>query len=163
VEKFRAAYAGQVDGGRASIAIAIRDGGAIAYLCDGNRLEAWLLGTASGGKLNLTGPRNASLTGTYSMSSVDGRVTAGGRTWTLHIRVAKKPSGLYRSTAQVRGARIVTGWIVLPGGAQVGMSNDGATETPAPRLDLTNRTATLNGVRVSAVEIDGESTNGFPP
>jgi serine/threonine-protein kinase len=90
-------------------------------------------------------------------------VTVGGRTSTLKIGVAKKPSGLYRSTAQVRGARIVTGWIVLPGGRQVGMSNDGATETPAPPLDLTNRTATLNGVPVTAVEIDGETTNGFPP
>jgi hypothetical protein len=43
------------------------------------------------------------------------------------------------------------------------MSNDGTTETPAPSLDLTNRTATLNGQPVTAVEIDGESTNGFPP
>src|SRR4051812_1077135 len=42
----RAAYAGRVDGGAASIAIAVRDGGAIAYVCDGRRIEAWLLGTA---------------------------------------------------------------------------------------------------------------------
>jgi hypothetical protein len=162
-DKFRAAYAGQVDDGTASVAIAIRDGGAIAYLCDGNRLEAWLLGTALGGNLNLTGPRNASLTGTYDKNSVTGLITAGGRTWTLQIRVAKKPSGLYRSTAQVRGARVVTGWIVLPGGRQVGMSNAGGVETPAPPLDLANRTATVSGVQVTAMEIDGMSTNGFPP
>jgi serine/threonine-protein kinase len=161
-DKFRAAYAGQVDDRTASVAIAIRDGGAIAYLCDGKRLEAWLLGTALGGKLNLTGPGNASLTGTYDKNSVTGLVTAGGRTWTLKIRVAKKPSGLYRSTAQVRGARIVTGWIMLSDGQQVGMSNADGVETPAPFLDVANRTAAINGVQVTAMEIDGTSTNGFP-
>ena len=39
-------YAGKVGGGRASIAIAVKDGKAIAYLCDGQTAEAWLQGTA---------------------------------------------------------------------------------------------------------------------
>lgn len=160
-EKFRAAYAGQIKGGAGSIAIAIRDGGAVAYLCDGKRLEAWLLGTASGGQLNLSGPKNASLTGSYDKDSAAGSVTAGGRTWKLDVPVAKKPSGLYRSTAQVRGARVVAGWIVLPGGDQVGMVNTGGVETPAPPLDLNSTSATVNGVAMTAAPIDGTSENGF--
>lgn len=160
-EKFRAAYAGRVKGGAASIAIAVRDGGAVAYLCDGRRLEAWMLGTASGGKLSLSGPDGASLTGSYDADSAAGSVTAGGRKWSLDIAAAKKPSGLYRSTAQVRGARVVAGWIVLPGGDQVGMVDTGGVEEPAPRLDLSSNSATVNGVPMTANPIDGTTENGF--
>jgi serine/threonine protein kinase, bacterial len=160
-EKFQAAYAGRVKGGAASIAIAVRDGGAVAYLCDGRRLEAWLLGTASGGQLKLSGPDGASLTGSYDRDSAAGTVTAAGRTWSLDIRVAKKPSGLYRATAQVRGAQVVAGWIVLPGGDQVGMVDTGGVEQPAPELDLSSRSATVNGVPMTADQIDGTSENGF--
>jgi hypothetical protein len=42
-------YAGNVGGGGASIAIAVKDGKAIAYLCDGATAEAWLQGTAPAG------------------------------------------------------------------------------------------------------------------
>lgn len=160
-ERFRAAYAGQLKGGGGSIAIAVRDGGAIAYLCDGNRVEAWLLGSAAGGKLNLSGPKGASLTGSYDKTSAVGSVTVAGRKWSLDIPVAKKPSGLYRSTAQVRGARAVAGWIVLPGGDQVGMVNTGGVEQPAPPLDLSSNSATVNGVQMTADPIDGTSENGF--
>jgi len=57
-------YAGSTVGGQASIAIAVADGHAVAYLCDGQRAEAWLQGTANDGKLNLAGTGGASLTGT---------------------------------------------------------------------------------------------------
>jgi hypothetical protein len=157
----RAAYAGEVDGGAASIAIAVRDGGAIAYLCDGRRIEAWMLGSAAGGKLQLTGDDGASLTGTYDKDSAAGKVTARGRTWTLDIPIAEKPSGLYRSTADLRGARVVTGWIVLANGDQVGISNNEGRTAPAPPLDLSDRTATVNGEEVTAAPIDGTSGTGF--
>lgn len=157
----RAAYAGQVNGGGASIAIAVRDGGAIAYLCDGRRIEAWMLGSAADGKLQLTGDDGASLTGTYDEDSAAGTVKARGRTWTLDIPVAKKPSGLYRSTADLRGARVVTGWIVLANGDQVGIANSGGRTAPAPPLDLSDRTATVNGEEVTADPIDGTSGIGF--
>src|SRR5438105_2005661 len=42
----RATYAGHVSGGGATVAIALRDGVAIAYVCDGRRIEGWLRGTA---------------------------------------------------------------------------------------------------------------------
>ncbi|MGN9911811.1 hypothetical protein ACTMTJ_30155 [Phytohabitans sp. LJ34] len=157
----RAAYAGEVNGGGASIAIAVRDGGAIAYLCDGRRIEAWMLGSAADGKLELSGDGGASLTGTYDKDSAAGTVTAKGRKWTLDIPVAKKPSGLYRSTADLRGARVVTGWIVLANGDQVGIANSGGRTAPAPPLDLSDRTATVNGEEVTADSIDGTTGTGF--
>lgn len=157
----RAAYAGEVNGGGASIAIAVRDGGAIAYLCDGRRIEAWMLGSATDGKLELSGDDGASLTGTYDKDSAAGTVTAKGRKWTLDIPVAKKPSGLYRSTADLRGARVVTGWIVLANGDQVGIANSDGRTAPAPPLDLSDRTATVNGAEVTADSIDGTTGTGF--
>ncbi|MEJ3746706.1 hypothetical protein WEI85_25890 [Actinomycetes bacterium KLBMP 9797] len=157
---FRAAYAGRVDGGAASIAIAVRDGGAIAYVCDGRRIEAWMLGTATDGNLNLSG-EGSSLTGTFDKDSAEGTVRAGGKSWTFTSPVAKKPSGLYRSTAEIRNARVVTGWIVLPGGDQVGIANTDGTPAPAPRLDVSDGTATVNGAEVTADSIDGTSSAGF--
>jgi hypothetical protein len=161
VDAFRAAYAGRVEGGGATIAIAIRDGGAIAYLCDGRRTEAWLQGSAVDGRLNLTGADSASLTGTYDRDNAAGTVKAGGKSFTLDVPVAKKPSGLYRSTANVRNARVVTGWIVLPNGEQVGIANTGGELAPAPRLDPADGSATVNGTQVTAVNIDGVSGAGF--
>jgi serine/threonine-protein kinase len=157
----RAAYAGRVDGGAASIAIAVRDGGAIAYVCDGRRIEAWLLGTATNGKLNLSGEGNSTLTGTFDKDSAEGTVRAGGKNWTLDVPVAKKPSGLYRSTADIRNARVVTGWIVLSDGEQVGIANTDGALAPAPRLDVTDGSATVNGAKVTADAIDGTSRTGF--
>lgn len=158
---FRAAYAGRVDGRAASIAIAVRDGGAIAYVCDGRRIEAWLLGAATDGKLILSGSGSASLTGTFDRDSAEGTVRAGGKSWTFDIAVAKKPSGLYRSTADIRNARVVTGWIVLPDGEQVGIANSDGTPAPAPPLDVTDGSATINGVEVTADTIDGTTPAGF--
>jgi hypothetical protein len=157
----RAAYAGRLDGGAASAAIAVRDGGAIAYVCDGRRIEAWLLGTATNGKLNLSGEGSSTLTGTFDKDSAEGTVRAGGKNWTLDVPVAKKPSGLYRSTADIRNARVVTGWIVLSDGEQVGIANTDGALAPAPRLDVTGGSATVNGAKVIADAIDGASGRGF--
>lgn len=158
--KLRVAYAGRVDGGAASIAIAIRDGGAIAYLCDGRRIEAWMIGTAADGKLSLSSD-DAVLTGSYDKDSAAGTVTAGNKNWTLDIPVARKPTGLYRSTADIRNARVVTGWIVLPNGEQVGIANTEGRLEPAPRLRLPSGTATVDGSRVTADAIDGTTGAGF--
>jgi hypothetical protein len=45
----RANYAGEVNGGGASVAISIHGGQAIAYVCNGSVIEAWLKGTAPAG------------------------------------------------------------------------------------------------------------------
>ncbi len=151
----QAVYVGKVtSGGGATIAIAVKDGKAVAYLCDGNRVEAWLQGTATDGNLNLTGAANARLVGKYS-STATGGVNAGGRQWTFAVPIVTAPSGLYRAVANVRNARVVGGWILLPGGAQVGIVTRNGQPATAARLDPSSRTATVDGTQVTAVAQDG--------
>jgi hypothetical protein len=144
-----ATWAGKVKGA-GTLAITAKGDKAIAYLCDGRRIEAWLSGTAKAGKLSLTGEGGASVTGTFGNGRATGTITAAGRSHTFNLAAVKKPSGLYRATAQVRGARIVGGWIQLPSGEQVGLATiDGTVVTPS-RLDIGTATAIVDGVAVTA-------------
>ncbi len=153
-------YAGRVTGSHATVAIAVHGGHAIAYLCDGKRIEAWLKGTAVAGKLALTGAGAARLTGTYGHLAT-GAVQAGSRRWTFAVAVATAPSGLYRAATKVRNAKIVAGWIVLADGTQVGILTTDGRPATAPRLDTGSRTASVNGTPVTAEAVDAASTSGF--
>jgi serine/threonine-protein kinase len=144
-------YAGSA--GNGSIAIAVRDGHAVAYLCDGRTAEAWLQGTLSDGTITMTGAHGAQLTGTVANGTATGTVTAVGRQWTFTAPTVTAPSGLYRAAAQVRGAQVVGGWIVLASGAQVGMIDFGDHEESAPPLQGT--TANLGGTTATANRLDG--------
>lgn len=156
----RATYAGQLPGG-AALALAIRDGVAIAYLCDG-RVEEWLQGTVRGATLELSGRGGARLTGTVDAARATGTVVAGGASSRFDIARATKPSGLYRSVAQLNGARVQGGWIVLPDGRQVGLLTVGGTGTrPAPPLDVSTGRVLIDGVAVTPTPIDGGSGSGF--
>lgn len=130
-----ATWAGEVDGGGVSVAIAVHDGVAVAYVCDGKR-EAWLQGTATAGKLSLTGKNGAILTGTYTGGTATGNVNAAGGQWTFTANTVAPPSGLYRTAQFVNSANVVCGWIVLPGGRQVGACTpEGKQTQTAPALD----------------------------
>jgi len=148
-------YAGNVVGGGATIAIAVKDGKAIAYLCDGRSAEAWLQGTAQNGALNLTGADGAGLTGTVANGVANGVVTAVGRDFSFSVGAVEPPSGLYRASANVANAEVVDGWIVLADGTQVGTQRKGATITSAPRLNLPAKTAVVDGVTINATMLDG--------
>jgi hypothetical protein len=76
-----------------------------------------------------------------------------GRTLHFAINAAGPPAGLYRSASSGR----TIGWIVLPGGSQVGVDNDG-TPAPAPKLDPESRVASVDGVQVTAQSISGDET-----
>ncbi|RSD21405.1 hypothetical protein [Amycolatopsis eburnea] len=156
----RADYAGRVTGGGASVAVSVRDGHAIAYLCDGKKVEAWLQGATTGGKLDLKGAKNAALTGSFDATAATGTVTASGRTWQFTAPVAKKPAGLYRATPKVKGRQAKAGWIVLPDGSQVGILAAGDDATAAPPLDPARGTATVDGAAVPAEAISGLAGTG---
>lgn len=156
----RADYAGRVTGGGASIAVSARDGHAIAYLCDGRKVEAWLQGVTTDGMLNLRGAPNASLTGSFDATSATGSVTAAGRTYRFTVPVAKKPAGLYRATPKVKGKPAKAGWIVQPDGSQVGLLTTEDGSAAAPALDPAAGTATVDGVRVTAEPISGVAGTG---
>jgi serine/threonine-protein kinase len=142
-------YVGYVDGGGASVAVIITGDEAIAYLCDGNAVEAWLDGGAVDGQLELTGERG-SLTGDFDDLQASGQATADDQAWTFTIEAVEPPEGLYRFADTIAGeAEVVGGWIVLPDGTQVGALNvDGQTQ-PAPALDLESGQATVNGTVVT--------------
>jgi hypothetical protein len=110
----KSTYAGTVDGGAAGLAIAINNGKALAYVCDGKRVEAWLEGTAQNGELTLSG-KKGSLTATYGNGAATGTVKAGTKTWHFTIKLATAPSGLYRTAANVR-TKLDASWAVVPRG-----------------------------------------------
>jgi hypothetical protein len=162
----RANYAGEVNGGGASVAISIHHGQAIAYVCNGSVIEAWLKGTAANGHLTMTGKGHARLSATYRTKRAVGHVIAHGVRYTFSAPAVHKPSGLYRAIAIVRGAKIKAGWIVLPDGSQVGSlepNTDAAapSATRAPMLDVTTGTAHDGSTVLVATPISGVTGSGF--
>ncbi|RSM43767.1 hypothetical protein DMA12_17935 [Amycolatopsis balhimycina DSM 5908] len=151
----RADYAGRVTGGGASVAVSVRDGHAIAYLCDGKKVEAWLQGVTADGKLDLKGAKNSSLTGSFDAGSVTGTVTASGKTWQFTAPTAKKPAGLYRAAPKVKGKTAKVGWIVQPDGSQVGILTTDEDSAAAPALDAAAGTAAVDGTPVTAEPVSG--------
>lgn len=157
----RADYAGRVTGGGASVAVSVRDGHAIAYVCDGKKVEAWLQGVTVGGKLDLRGAKNASLTGSFDAATVTGSVTALGKTWQFTAPTAKKPAGLYRAAPTVKGKQAKVGWIVQPDGSQVGILTTGEDSAAAPALNFAGGvTATVDGAPVTAEPVSGLAGQG---
>ena len=157
-----ATYAGRVDGGAATVAIAMNAGLAVAYVCDGRQIEAWLQGPTSGGTMALIGAGGANLTGTYGNGVSAGSVAAAGKTWTFTAPVAQEPAGLYRATASVAGARVVGGWIVLPDGAQVGVLTEDGRPAAAPPLDVATGQASVGGTPIAAERMSGEPIAAQP-
>src|SRR4249919_1574476 len=86
----RANYAGEVNGGGASVAISIHGGQAIAYVCNGSVIEAWLKGTAVGGRLTMTGKNRARLSATYKFKKAAGHVVAHGIRYTFSAPAVHK-------------------------------------------------------------------------
>jgi serine/threonine-protein kinase len=147
-------YAGKVTGGTATIAIATKDGKAIAYLCDGRSTEAWLQGTAENGTFTLAGADSAALTATYADGRVTGTINSGGQSWGFSVPIVEPPSGLYRATADVRNAQFVGGWIKI-GNEIVGLGRLGGVVTEIPPVDPPNDTVLINDTPVPVTTVDG--------
>jgi hypothetical protein len=152
-------YAGSVDGGAASLAIVVNNGKAIAYVCDGKKVEAWLDGTMANGQVDLKGPAG-SLKGTYGSGQVKGTVTAGVKSWGFTVKTAAAPSGLYRSAASLR-TKLNASWVVLPDGRQVGVQKDAnGVTSEAPPFDMNSKTATVDGTKVPIESADPTTGSG---
>jgi hypothetical protein len=159
-------YVGQVQGDRGSVAIVVHDTFAVGYFCNGSTQEAWLNGTPHNGKLSMTGKNNARLTADYALGHARGTVVVNGISYIFSIIAVHRPSGLFESIADVRGATVKAGWIVLANGTQVGSLNPNVnaadqTSQAAPKLDVSSLTATDEGVTLVAKPIDGETGSGF--
>jgi len=140
-------YAGKVDGRGASIAIAVRNGQAIAYVCDGAKLEAWMQGPAGDGQLALTGKNGATVTGRHDGATATGTAVAGGRTFTFTVKMVQAPAGLYRIADKVADAAVNGGWIIADG-EQTGTLTVNGVTTAAPPLNTDTGETTVNGVVV---------------
>lgn len=152
------AYAGRTSGNELTIAIAVKDGRAVAYLCDGRKVEAWLEGTLTGDELSLrNGNGSATVTGTAEEGKSVGTVAIGDRSWPFAAKAVQAPAGLYEGRADVRGVANRVGWIVLPDGSQTGIVKPANGEPgPAPVLDPARPGGvTVGGVPVTVTTIDG--------
>ena len=159
-------YVGEVQGDLGSVAIAVHDTFAIAYFCNGKTQEAWLKGTPHGGQLSMTGNGGARLTASYALGHVRGTVVVNGISYVFSVVAVHRPSGLFESITDVRGATVKAGWIVLANGTQVGSLNPNLNAAhpvsqAAPKLDLSTLTANDGGVTLTAVPVDGETGSGF--
>ncbi|MEU6260673.1 hypothetical protein [Streptomyces sp. NPDC047043] len=145
-------YTGRTDDDSSAVAISLRDGKAIAYFCDGHNIESWLKGDVQDdGSMRLTGKDGAKLNATVKGSTlIRGTADVGGGHYPFTIDKAKKPSGLYRANSQVAGARIVGGWIVLPGGKQVGIVTRDDEPSAAPPIDPESGAVTVDGQQLTA-------------
>ncbi|MBF8188575.1 hypothetical protein ITP53_23170 [Nonomuraea sp. K274] len=158
----KADYGGRVKGNGALIAISIRNGKAVGYFCDG-RIETWFKGQESAGELNLKGVANArsKVTAELAGGEAAGSVTVGGKKWSFVAPTVVKPSGLYRATAVVRGAKFRAGWIMIknPNGGyyQVGTAFMNEEQLDVPELDSGQPTApvTLEDTTLYPKDVDG--------
>jgi hypothetical protein len=123
--------------------VAVKDGKAVAYICDGKNVEAWLQGTLTGANLTLIAPNGSTITGTVDDKGSSGTVAVAGKSWPYTATAVQTPQGLYQGRSDVRGVAKKIGWIVLPDG-QVGVQTAAGVSVPAPPLDPTN----LGGVVV---------------
>ena len=63
---------------------------------------------------------------------------------------AVEPSGVYRAAAQVRGAELKGGWIVLQDGSQVGIVSRDGKPAAAPPIDPATGAVTVDGTQLTA-------------
>lgn len=153
------AFAGRSSGNEVTVAVAVKDGRAVAYVCDGKKIEAWLEGTLVGDQLSLQGPGEATITGTVTEAAALGSVSVGKKQWPFAAKGVQAPAGLYQGRADVRGVATRIGWIVegdgrVTGGAAVA----GVAEAQAaPAFDpAAPGSVSIDGVPVSVTAVGGD-------
>ena len=88
------AYTGRSAGDEVTVAVAVKDGKAVGYVCDGEKVEAWLEGTLTGETLALSG-KTGTVTGTLDDQAAFGTVVVDGAEWPFSARGVAAPAGLY--------------------------------------------------------------------
>lgn len=140
--------------GTITLDIAVEGDKAIAYACDGNKVESWLRGSAVNGVLSLANKdKTSTLDGHLEGDSVVGTLSIGAKKWDFTAQPAQPPAGLY--VYQDAGVR--SSWIIDSEGGVTGVlrQSDGST-VPAPGLELDGRSV-VEGRTVTAIRVDGDS------
>ena len=155
----QAVYAGRSSGNEVTVAIDTEGDKAVAYVCNGTTIEAWLQGSVSGNQVTLTGNKGAGLTGSLSGLDMFGTVTPRtGQTFPFAAELSPHPAGVYQARIEVNGLATRIGWAVLPDGTQVGVAVEGTAKLPAPPLDLSDNAFTIDGARFTAALVAGKDT-----
>jgi hypothetical protein len=151
------AYAGRSAGNEVTVAVAVKDGKAVGYVCDGKEVEAWLEGTLTGSDLRLSGGEGgSSITATVSEAATFGTITVDGEELPFAAEDVEAPAGLYEGRASVRGVATRIGWIVDGEGKVTGVANARGVRRTAPALDPADPDATrIDGVPVTVTPLDG--------
>jgi hypothetical protein len=152
----QADYVGKIQtaSGTITLEITVQGDKAVAYACDGNKVESWLRGGTTNGALSLANKDKTSrLEGHLEGSAVAGTLWIGEKTWDFTAPAAQPPAGLY----VYENAGVRTSWIIDPNGGVTGVQRqaDGTT-APAPRL-TTDGIAVVNGIEVKPLRVQGDS------
>jgi hypothetical protein len=152
------AYTGRSAGDEVTVAVAVKDGKAVAYVCDGEKVEAWLEGTLTGETLELSG-KTGTVTGTVDDKAAFGTVVVDGAEWPFSAQGVAAPAGLYEGRGSLRGVAARVGWIVEDDGTVTGVLTAGGESSRAPALDPDAPGATtLDGRPVAVTAIAGDAT-----
>lgn len=150
-------WAGRSSGNEVTVAIAVKDGRAVAYVCDGDRVEAWLEGTLTGSELALAGGDGAELTGTVDETAAFGSVAVGGVRWPYAAQVVQAPEGLYDGRANIDGVAVRIGWIAVDGTVTGGARAAGEIVEAPPFDPAAPGSTVLDGRAVTVTAVDGAS------
>jgi hypothetical protein len=150
------AYTGRSAGNEVTVAIAVKDGKAVAYVCDGKKVEAWMEGTLAGDTLSLQG-KTSSLAATVSEKATLGSVTVDGAEWPFSAKGVTAPAGLYQGRGVLKGVAARVGWIVEENGNVTGLAVVGNGVAPAPVIDPKAPAAiTVDGVVMTVEPVGGD-------
>jgi hypothetical protein len=154
----QAVYAGRSSNGEVTLAVSTDGDKAVAYVCNGHTIESWLQGSVKGNQVSLTGSKGANLTGSLSGLAMFGMVTPStGLSLPFSAELSPHPAGVFQARIAVNGLATRIGWAVLPDGTQLGVAVTGSTKRPAPPLDLSDDTFTLDGASFKAAPVAGNA------
>ena len=152
------AYTGRSAGNEVTVAIAVKNGKAVAYACDGKKVEAWMEGSLTGDQLTLQG-KSGSLTATVSEKATLGSITVDGKEWPFAAKGVQAPAGLYEGRGVLKGVAARVGWIVEDNGKVTGTANLGAERETAPAIDpAAPAPITVDGNTISVTPVSGDAT-----
>jgi hypothetical protein len=151
------AYTGRSAGNEVTVAIAVKDGKGVAYVCDGKKVEAWMEGALDGDKLTLQG-KTSSLTATVNEKATLGSVTVNGAEWPFSAKGVAAPAGLYQGRGILKGVAARVGWIVEDNGKVTGVAEVNGGEPAPPINGAAPASITVDGNTVTVTAVSGDAT-----
>ncbi|WP_214404064.1 hypothetical protein [Pseudonocardia lacus] len=156
------AYTGRSSGDEVTVAVVVKDGRAVGYVCDGEKVEAWLEGTLEGDTIALrSGDGEVTVAGNVDDAAAFGDVAVAGKTWPFSAKAVEEPGGLYEGRGNVRGVATRIGWIVEDDGRVTGLARAAGVGEPQPAPPLDPNApgqVVVEGTPIAVTTIDGDDT-----